>query len=114
MKLLGLRLCTHDSNISYFDGTNLHYHKSERKYGVKHHAYNNLWQWQKEIKDLWNEVMKNGVANYTTDIILNKGTLYIKLKSSVLREELSYGKEKIIKLLNERLKKNLIKKIVLR
>ncbi len=22
-----------------------------------------------EIKDLWNEVMKNGVANYTTDII---------------------------------------------
>ncbi|MDG2172398.1 MAG: DUF721 domain-containing protein [Flavobacteriaceae bacterium] len=67
-----------------------------------------------EIKDLWNEVMKNGVANYTTDIILNKGTLYIKLKSSVLREELSYGKEKIIKLLNERLKKNLIKKIVLR
>jgi len=54
MKLLGLRLCEHDSNISYFDGTNLHYHKSERKYGEKHHAYNNLWQWQKEIKDLWN------------------------------------------------------------
>ena len=50
MKLLGLRLCEHDSNISYFDGTDLHYHKSERKYGVKHHAYNNLWQWQKEIK----------------------------------------------------------------
>ena len=54
MKLLGLRLCTHDSNISYFDGTNLHYYKSERKHGIKHHAYNNLWQWQKEIKDLWN------------------------------------------------------------
>ena len=67
-----------------------------------------------KIKDLWHEQMINGVANYTTDINLKNGTLYIKLKSSVLREELSYGKEKIIKLLNERLKKNLIKKIVLR
>ena len=45
---------------------------------------------------------------------LKNGTLYIKLKSSALREELSYGKEKIIKLLNEKLKKDLIKKIVLR
>ena len=67
-----------------------------------------------EVKDLWYKLMKNGVANYTTDINLKNGTLYIKLKSSVLREELSYGKEKIMKLLNEKLKKDLIKKIVLR
>jgi len=67
-----------------------------------------------EVKDLWYKLMKNGIANYTTDINLKNGTLYIKLKSSVLREELSYGKEKIVKLLNEKLKKDLIKKIVLR
>ena len=67
-----------------------------------------------KIKDLWHEIMKNGVANYTTDVNLKNGTLYIKLKSSVLREELSNGKEKIVKLLNEKLKKDLIKKIVLR
>ena len=67
-----------------------------------------------KIKDMWHELMKNGVANYTTDVNLKNGTLYIKLKSSVLREELSYGKEKIVKLLNEKLKKDLIKKIVLR
>lgn len=67
-----------------------------------------------KIKDMWHKLMKNGVANYTTDINLKNGTLYIKLKSSVLREELSYGKEKIVKLLNEKLKKDLIKKIVLR
>ena len=67
-----------------------------------------------EVKDLWYKLMKNGVANYTTDINLKNGTLYIKLKSSVLREELSYGKEKIVKLLNEKLKKDIIKKIVLR
>ena len=67
-----------------------------------------------EVNNLWYETMKNGVANYTTDLTLKNGTLYIKLKSSALREELSYGKEKIIKLLNEKLKKDLIKKIVLR
>ena len=67
-----------------------------------------------EVSNLWYETMKNGVANYTTDLTLKNGTLYIKLKSSALREELSYGKEKIIKLLNEKLKKDLIKKIVLR
>ena len=67
-----------------------------------------------EVNNLWYETMKNGIANYTTDLTLKNGTLYIKLKSSALREELSYGKEKIIKLLNEKLKQELIKKIVLR
>jgi len=53
MKLLSLRLCDHDSNISYFDGEKLHYFKSERKYGVKHHGYSNLQDWEKEIFSLW-------------------------------------------------------------
>src|SRR5210317_1533413 len=34
-KLLGLRLCEHDSNISYFDGDKIHYFKSERFYNQK-------------------------------------------------------------------------------
>jgi carbamoyltransferase len=53
MKLLALRLCEHDSNISYFDGNKLHYHKSERTTQIKHHAFNNLWEWKKVIKGLW-------------------------------------------------------------
>ena len=57
--------------------------------------------------------MGNGVNNYTTNILLKKDTLYIKLSSSVLREELSYGKTKIITMLNEALGKPLIKKLVL-
>ena len=67
-----------------------------------------------EVANLWYKIMKNGVANYTTDVTLKNGILHIKLKSSVLREELSYGKEKIINLLNEKLEKDLIKKIILR
>ena len=53
-KLLGLRLCEHDSNISYFDGSKVYYFKSERFYNQKHHAYNNLWEWKTEIKNIFN------------------------------------------------------------
>lgn len=52
MKLLSLRLCEHDSNFSYFDGDSVHYFKTERLYKEKHHAYNNLWQWEYDIKKL--------------------------------------------------------------
>ena len=53
MKLLALRVCEHDSNISYFDGSELYYYKSEREYQVKHHAFKNIWEWQDVIKRLW-------------------------------------------------------------
>ncbi len=66
------------------------------------------------VADTWANLMGNGVNNYTTAIQLERDTLYIQLSSSVLREELSYGKEKIISMLNESLGKDLIKKLVLR
>ncbi len=66
-----------------------------------------------EVKKAWFELMNNGVANYTTDVSLRKKTLYIKLSSPALKEELSYGKEKLIKLINERLEENVVEKIIL-
>lgn len=66
------------------------------------------------VKDAWAQMMGNGVNNYTTAIQLERDTLYVQLSSSVLREELSYGKDKIIKMLNEAIGKDVIKKLVLR
>ena len=66
-----------------------------------------------EVKRAWHELMENGVSNYTTDVSLKNKTLYIKLSSPALKEELSYGKEKLIKLINEIFKKKIIQKIVL-
>ena len=66
---------------------------------------------QVTIKKLWKEQMGNGVASYTDRIILKGDTLIVHLTSSVLREELSYGKEKIIAILNESLGEDIIKKI---
>ena len=67
-----------------------------------------------DAKDAWFKIMENGVSNYTTDVHLKNKTLYVSLSSSTLREELSYGKEKIIDLLNNALKKEAITKIILR
>jgi len=54
MRLLSLRLCDHDSNISFFDGSKIHYYKSERDFNLKHHAFNNLWEWRGVIDKKWN------------------------------------------------------------
>jgi hypothetical protein len=66
-----------------------------------------------DVRNAWEQLMGNGVNNYTTNIMLKQDTLYVRLSSSVLREELSYGKDKIITMLNESLGKDLIKKLIL-
>ncbi|WP_303317143.1 DUF721 domain-containing protein [Flavivirga abyssicola] len=66
------------------------------------------------VADAWANLMGNGVNNYTASVNLEHNTLYVQLTSSVLREELSYGKQKIINMLNEELGKEIIKKLVLR
>jgi hypothetical protein len=66
------------------------------------------------VRDAWKNLMGNGVNNYTTEIQLKGSTLYVALSSAVLREELSYGKEKIIKMINEELRKDLVTNLVLR
>lgn len=67
-----------------------------------------------DTQKAWIKLMGNGVNNYTTKVDLRNDVLYVSLSSSVLREELSYGKSKIIKMLNEELGRELIKKLVLR
>ena len=66
------------------------------------------------VEAAWRVMMGNGVNTYTTSVKLHKDVLYVELSSSVLREELSYGKDKIIVMLNESLGKNLITKLILR
>lgn len=66
------------------------------------------------VRDAWKNVMGSGVNNYTTEIQLKGSTLYVALSSAVLREELSYGKEKIIKMINEEIRKDLVTHLVLR
>ncbi len=67
-----------------------------------------------DTREAWTKLMGNGVNNYTTAIELRSDTLFVSLSSSVLRQELSLGKSKIIRMLNDELGKEVIKKLVLR
>jgi hypothetical protein len=69
---------------------------------------------QISVKEAWVSLMGNGVNSYTKNVTLKGETLYVELSSSVLREELSHGKSKIINMINEELKREIVKSIVLR
>jgi len=67
-----------------------------------------------KVQNLWKKTMGDNVNSYTNEVILKNQTLYISLSSSILRQELSYGKDKIIELINKEFGQSTVKKIVLR
>ncbi len=67
-----------------------------------------------DVQQAWKNLMGNGVNSYTKEVVLKGSTLYVVLTSAVLREELSYGKQKIIKMINEELGKEVVKDVILR
>jgi hypothetical protein len=66
------------------------------------------------VKEAWKNLMGNGVNSYTKNVVLKGSTLYVELTSAVLREELSYGKDKIIKMINEDVRKDIVAVVILR
>jgi predicted nucleic acid-binding Zn ribbon protein len=74
---------------------------------------NNLSKGMRKLKveETWREMMGPGVMAHTSSVKLQNKTLIIQLTSSVLREELSYGKDKIIKMMNEKIGETVISKL---
>ena len=69
---------------------------------------------QIDVKEAWRNLMGNGVNSYTNNVILKGSTLYVELTSAVLREELSHGKSKIVTMINEELRRDVVRDVVLR
>ena len=69
---------------------------------------------QISVADAWKKLMGNGVNHYTQNVLLKGSTLYVELTSAVLREELTYGKSKIITMINEELGSDIVKDVILR
>lgn len=67
-----------------------------------------------DVAQAWANVMGPAIVKYTTQIKLDGDRLLVQLSSSVLRAELSYGNEKIIRNINEELERELVKKLILR
>lgn len=66
-----------------------------------------------DAKNAWYAVMGKSIEAYTNDVQLKNNTLIVRLSSAPLREELSYGKSKIIININEYLRKEVVKELIL-
>ena len=62
----------------------------------------------------WDEIIGKQICKYVADQKIYKGTLYVKLKSAVVRNELSYKKSELISQINNRLAQKLLTNIVLK
>ncbi|MCB0550997.1 MAG: DUF721 domain-containing protein [Phaeodactylibacter sp.] len=69
---------------------------------------------QNRIKSLWAQLMGPSIAGYTKEIRLHRNKLYLTIESAPLRQELSYGKDKIRKMLNEELGEEYIEEVIIR
>lgn len=80
MKFLGLRLDDHDSNITYTNGKTVRYCATERKYGIKHHGFDNAWQWE-DILNGWGVKVDDldAIAMITDQIEFAEGENYREL-----------------------------------
>jgi len=70
----------------------------------------------KEVSTIrsWEELMGKPVAERTRNIYVKNKTLFIELKSSVLRNELIMMRQAIIDKINERAGEKIIEKMVVR
>jgi len=60
----------------------------------------------------WEEIMGKTIASRTTELYIRDQKLFLKLSSSVLRNELQMARQKIIDLLNARAGSEVIREVV--
>jgi predicted nucleic acid-binding Zn ribbon protein len=67
-----------------------------------------------QIEDVWEKIMGKTIARYTEKISIHGRVLYITTTVAPLKQELSYQKPKIIRLVNEALRENAINEVVIK
>lgn len=66
------------------------------------------------IRDAWAEMMGPQIDRYTKKISVRNNKIFVTIDSSPLRQELSYGRDKILKNLNEVLGEEFLTDIIIR
>ena len=66
-----------------------------------------------QITDIWEKLMGKTIAKYTDSIKIYGNKLYISTKVAPLKQELLFQKENIILRVNEALKENVIKEVII-
>ena len=65
-----------------------------------------------EVKNTYHKVVGNLISKLTWDVKYDKGTLYVKLASAALRNELMYKKTDLENKINDALGRKAVSKIV--
>ncbi len=78
---------------------------------LKHHRLEGKIT-ETRIMSAWERVMGYNIARYTEKLTLKGPRLIVTLRSSVLRNELAYSREKIIKKINDELGEKAITDVV--
>jgi len=66
------------------------------------------------VLDVWNNIIGKDLEKYIKSTKLVDDKLHVKLRSSIVRNEISYKKTELIKRINEKLSKDVIKDIILK
>jgi len=66
---------------------------------------------ENKITEIWEKAMGKMIAKRTKSIILRKKVLTIEINSASLRNELSYAKEKILKIINAEFEEVIVEEI---
>lgn len=64
--------------------------------------------WEVKAEDAWNKVMGKFFEKYTDRVEVRQRVLYVKINSPAMRQELTFGKTKIIANINEEIKKDFL------
>ena len=67
-----------------------------------------------EAVNMWESIIGKQIARATSSIYIKDGTLYIHLKSSIVRNELMMMRNEIIQEINQRIGSRVVKTIILR
>jgi hypothetical protein len=65
------------------------------------------------IKKFWAEELGTQINSYTKTVYVKNKKVFVQLSSSSLRNELTYGKDKIKKMMNESFKEDYVEDIIL-
>ncbi len=68
---------------------------------------------ENRVVNSWEEVIGKTVARATTHVSINNGTMYVKINSSVIRNELLLIRTKIIDALNQHVGHHIVMDLVI-
>jgi len=66
-----------------------------------------------KIANNWKEIVGNVIATSTKEVFVNKNLLYIKIDSAVIKNEMKFLKDKLIFKVNDFVKKDFIKDLII-